>query len=236
MALPWDPTRKRPVAQRPAPLGGGASEGLTGALHSMSVDGARERPSGGLLGSTPHRGLANPMAERSEDGLLGRRMGMATKPKGGLTAALDADIDLPRGGFERTLRRQAHKGLADLAVTPGELSEHAGKLESATYDRALRLIRPEMDRRRSGLVRSLDERGLPIGSDIRTGEMDRLTRAENAQLEELALSSVAAGREEDQRLSRSGWRSRRRCSRTSSASTRLGCSSVSRTGRERRRR
>lgn len=73
-------------------------------------------------------------------------------------------------------------------------------VEQATYQRGLNLLQPDFNENRSRIEESLSNKGIPIGSDAYAKELDRLERSQGNQLENLALSSVQAGRNEAQRL------------------------------------
>ena len=73
-------------------------------------------------------------------------------------------------------------------------------VESATYQRGYNQIQPHLQRQREELSQRLANQGLPVGSEAHTAEMNRLEQSQNAALENLALSSVGAGRQEHSRL------------------------------------
>ena len=81
-----------------------------------------------------------------------------------------------------------------------ELLTASEPLERATYERGLNLIRPTLDRRREDLESRLINQGMPIGSEIYDDAMGAHYEQEGNALENLALSSVGAGRAEQQRL------------------------------------
>ncbi|MGI9499789.1 MAG: hypothetical protein ACR2P3_07110 [Geminicoccaceae bacterium] len=71
--------------------------------------------------------------------------------------------------------------------------ERAAEIEQATFDRALNLLQPGLDRNRRRVEQGLSNRGLPEGSEARGIALQDLSRDEQAQLENLALSAVLAG-------------------------------------------
>lgn len=75
-------------------------------------------------------------------------------------------------------------------------------LEDATFERGLNRIQPEMDEMRSRSLQRLADQGIPVGSEAYAAEMNRLDRGQADARENLALSSVAAGRQEQDRLTR----------------------------------
>lgn len=81
-----------------------------------------------------------------------------------------------------------------------DLIAGAEPLEQATFERGLNLLQPGLDRREEDLQVRLANQGIPQGSEAFTGAVDDFERARQQQLENLALSSVGAGRAEQSRL------------------------------------
>ena len=73
-------------------------------------------------------------------------------------------------------------------------------LEQATFQRGLNRIDPYMQEQRSAMAQRLQNQGLPVGSEAYDQELNRFDRSRSDQLENLALSSVGAGRAEQGRL------------------------------------
>ena len=82
----------------------------------------------------------------------------------------------------------------------GSFAPDAAAVERATFRRGLNLLRPEFDRQTSQLESTLVDRGLPIGSESAEAARDPLQRRQNDALENLSLSAVLAGRQEQGRL------------------------------------
>ena len=76
----------------------------------------------------------------------------------------------------------------------------ADSLEQATAQRALNRVNPEFQTDRQRLEQQLTDRGIPTSSAAGMAELDRMERAQNDARENIALSSVAAGRQEQGRL------------------------------------
>ena len=74
------------------------------------------------------------------------------------------------------------------------------ELTQATFDRGMNMLRPQIEQARQKLSQSLVNKGLPIGSEAYNDAMNRNDAATALQLENLALSSVGAGRQEQSRL------------------------------------
>ena len=90
-------------------------------------------------------------------------------------------------------------GLPAISGT-GDLAGAAAPLEQATFERGANLLRPEFGRQRHDLEAALANRGIPMGSEAYENEANRLDRSQGNQWENLALSSVGAGRQEQSRL------------------------------------
>lgn len=71
--------------------------------------------------------------------------------------------------------------------------ERRDEVEQATFQRALNLLQPGIDRTRRQGVQGLSDRGLAAGSDARRLGLEELRDAEQFQLENLAFSAVGAG-------------------------------------------
>ena len=81
-----------------------------------------------------------------------------------------------------------------------DFAGQANSLEQATFQRGLNRIDPYMQEQRSAMAQRLQNQGLPIGSEAYNQELNRFDRSRGDQLENLALSSVGAGRQEQGRL------------------------------------
>lgn len=87
-------------------------------------------------------------------------------------------------------------GGADSAST----QQARARVERATFNRARNLLQPGFEQERARLENDLVQRGLPRSGEAFTQESDRLARQQGSALENLALSSVRAGREEQSRI------------------------------------
>ena len=103
-------------------------------------------------------------------------------------------------GFAEGRIPELHELLSGGLPTLDQYSEMADEMERATYDRGLNLITPGLDRARDETDSALATRGISVGSLAYENEQDRLDEQRNNLLENLGLSSVAAGRQEQQRL------------------------------------
>lgn len=82
----------------------------------------------------------------------------------------------------------------------GDLEGQGAGLEQATFQRGQNLLQPDMDRQRDQLTTQLANQGIPEGSEAYNEAVGRMERGQQSQLENLALSSVGAGRAEQTRL------------------------------------
>ena len=73
-------------------------------------------------------------------------------------------------------------------------------LENATYQRGFNRIDPYLQDQQQAISQRLVNSGLPVGSEAYNREMNRFEQSRGDQLENLALSSVGAGRQEHSRL------------------------------------
>lgn len=76
----------------------------------------------------------------------------------------------------------------------------ADELEQATYQRGVNRLQPDFDVDRQRLEQQLTDRGIPTNSAAGMAELDRLDRMQNEAKENLALSAIGAGRQEQARL------------------------------------
>ena len=83
----------------------------------------------------------------------------------------------------------------------GDLEGQAQRLEDATYQRGLNRIQPSLDMGREREYNRLAQQGIAEGGQAWNRAIGDLDRREADQLENLSLSSVAAGRAEQSRLS-----------------------------------
>ena len=81
-----------------------------------------------------------------------------------------------------------------------DFAGQGASLEQATFQRGLNRIDPYLQEQRSAMAQRLQNQGLPVGSEAYNQELNRFDRSRGDQLENLALSSVGAGRQEQGRL------------------------------------
>lgn len=90
-----------------------------------------------------------------------------------------------------------NQGLANVREDFGQQGK---ELEQATYDRGLSLLEPQFGQQLEQAEVRLSERGLPLSSQAGGDIMGGVQAARGRQMNELALSSVEAGRNEQARL------------------------------------
>jgi len=81
-----------------------------------------------------------------------------------------------------------------------DFSADAQRVEQATFDRAMGLLRPELDMQERRLNQSLADQGIPLGAEAFVTEQRRFGDQRDRALSDLALASVQAGRDEQSRL------------------------------------
>lgn len=109
---------------------------------------------------------------------------------------------VPQIDLSRVPHRVTGLDTSGLSAVPtsDSFSDDAKRVEQATYDRALNLIRPDLDQKKRDLTQALADQGLPINSEAYNKEMDRYQQAEGQVLNDAALRAVDAGRQEQSRL------------------------------------
>ena len=86
-------------------------------------------------------------------------------------------------------------------IPGGDLMQGAADVERATFERGMNLLEPQFERQQERLENQLIQRGIPRSSEAFQEEFrTRIDDPRNRALENLALSSVGAGRAEQSRL------------------------------------
>ena len=86
------------------------------------------------------------------------------------------------------------------ATLGNDYDNQISQVEQATFDRAMNLMNPEYERRRRDIDTNLIARGLPVGSEAYGDSMGQFDDERNRAMNQAALSSVLAGRNEHSRL------------------------------------
>lgn len=169
----------------------------TGGLISDRRAGAALGPQRQIAGRRVGGGVAGPRDFQGIDfgGLPEMDLSLAERARdpSGMVGRREGDLAALRG------ERGRLGGMYRLA-DPSSYGRETAGLERATFQRGMNLLAPEMARRRAEMNVDLAQRGLPIGSEADAQARTRLDRAQGDALENLALSSVAAGRAEHGRL------------------------------------
>jgi len=137
------------------------------------------------------------VAPRSADEIRGR-VPFATQLADDLSGFQQADI-AQLGGVDFGAGASQFGGA--LPELGGDFGGLAASAEQATFQRAQNLLAPQFQQQREDLSQSLANRGIPINSEAAQKELNRLDASQGTQFENLALSSVAGGRAEQERLS-----------------------------------
>ena len=107
-------------------------------------------------------------------------------------------------GASPTFGVDPNSGRYQGAPNPMGFQGQGNSLEQATFQRGLNQIDPYLQKQRSSLAQRLANQGLPVGSEAHSNEMNRFDRSRSDALENLALSSVGAGRSRARSFVRSG--------------------------------
>lgn len=96
---------------------------------------------------------------------------------------------MPRGDFKT--------GLDPINT---DFSGDASKVEQATYDRAMGLMRPEFDRQERRMETDLANRGIPLGGEAYGDVQGQFNTSRNEAQLAAAMDAVQAGRSEQSRM------------------------------------
>jgi len=83
---------------------------------------------------------------------------------------------------------------------PSDFSADAMRMEDATFNRAMNLLRPEFERNESRLEQRLANQGIPVGAEAYADEYDILNRNRREAELAAAYDAVGAGRAEQSRM------------------------------------
>lgn len=115
----------------------------------------------------------------------------------------DAALADSLGGLAQNRAGQIDQGRFSLDGLPElntDFSGDAGRVEQATYDRAMGLMRPDFDRQERDLETKLATRGIPIGGEAYNDVRGQFDQSRNEAQLAAALDAVGAGRSEQSRL------------------------------------
>lgn len=104
------------------------------------------------------------------------------------------------GGLNPTTGIQAQLFKEGLPGLRRDFGEQGRELEQATFQQARGLLDPVFAEQRQQADVRLSERGLPVGSEASGNLLNPLLRSQNLALQQAALGSVGAGRQEQGRL------------------------------------
>ena len=82
----------------------------------------------------------------------------------------------------------------------GDFSADRDNYSKAMFDRSMSLLTPQFEQQNRQTQQMLSDRGLPITGEAYNGEMDRLNRSQNEEMERAANDAVAQGSSEQSRM------------------------------------
>lgn len=148
-----------------------------------------------------------PAPTTSSSSFLSGLPGLGNLPSPLSTGGLPGAQPLPRVGGYGSLPAVGGQtpGVGQEGLNPIPQADNFGPLvqqrQNAAFQRGMNMLRPDMDRQRSGLEATLANRGIGIGSEAYDDAVGQLDQSQNRALENLALSSVGLGFDEHSRLS-----------------------------------
>ena len=111
-------------------------------------------------------------------------------------------VDFTNPGMFRGVRGTDFEGIGNRFELgrPNDYGAERQSIEQATFDRAMHLLRPELDRQESRVRTDLANRGLPDTSEAHRDLYGQFSDRRGRALTDLSLASVLAGAQEHQRL------------------------------------
>ncbi len=98
--------------------------------------------------------------------------------------------------------RSSLAGLArGAALTPFSAPDDSAKIADTLYQRKLGMVQPQLDQAQKEMNLQLEERGLPIGSEVYRDEQNRLAKTRGDTLASISQDAIlGAGQEQDRQL------------------------------------
>lgn len=105
-------------------------------------------------------------------------------------------------GAKNTLADKAGQYAGALPSTPFTMPDNAraDAVQGALFNRRLSMVKPDLDEADTQAEVTLAERGIPVGSEVWTKEMDRLSRNRADTMTNIANDATLAGGQESDRL------------------------------------
>ena len=136
------------------------------------------------------------------------RLNIST-PEGGRTFGVDPEtgrstLEITESPFQQQTRAAkealATSFLSDLSGGDDRFADESKRIGDLTFERGLSRLAPTLETARRRTETQLATQGLPVGSEARRGELDRLSQNEQDLLVNLAGSSELAASNEQSRL------------------------------------
>ena len=126
----------------------------------------------------------------------------------GINAAPISGFQAPGQEVSSSLQEFDPLAASGLFGIGGDFAQQGSDLERATFDRGMSLLEPQFGRQMEEAEVRMSERGLPLSSQIGQNILGGVQTARGRQMNELALASVQAGRQEQERLANQSMRVR----------------------------
>ena len=119
-------------------------------------------------------------------------------------------VDFTKPGMYGDVRRTDFQGIGNQygLSRPDSFGAERASMEKAMYDRAMNLMRPELDRQENRMTTDLVNRGLPGTSEAYREMRGQFDDQRARDINDLSLASVQAGAQEHERLSNLAARNR----------------------------
>lgn len=124
------------------------------------------------------------------------------RDKNGVPTSVNLNLDKYGRQFYNRSSKTRNAFLGNLSTTPFETPDYAGadQVEKAMFDRRMALLQPQFAERENAIKLDLQDRGIPIGSEIYNDSWNRYDQARGNELAALAQDSILARGAEQDRL------------------------------------
>ncbi len=111
--------------------------------------------------------------------------------------------NLPNSNFDPDIPTVGGEAGSDSIGPLSDLGQST-QAQEASFEQAMNLIRPEMERRGEGLRQTMANQGLPMGSEAFGEEFDRFNQQQNQATQQAAYQAVQEGNQRQNQLFQQG--------------------------------